>query len=193
MEVCGEMSVVVSNSHNQRVTWEGFGLKLFIEENSLPADVAECEIHIKASLAGQYEFQESTHLVSAIFWLRCEPMCKFTKPITVELQHCAKLENVANLNLKFARAFCNATRLPYVFKPIGGDFGSHSSYGVIQLNGFSGLAITQEGSDERQYCSKLFYISKYFSGHQIDLVVMWDTEAHLNVIMIVYPVAWYNY
>ena len=180
VEVCGEMTVVVNPSHAQQISWEGFGLKIHIEEGSLPPDTKQCVISIKASLAGQYEFPENSHLVSAVFWLRCEPMCKFTKPITVEMQHCARSENVANLNLKFVRANCRQKHFPYTFKQLGGNFSSHSSYGIIELNSFSGVAITQEGSTAREYCSQLFYL-----GHpnicSIHFVVTWNLEAHLTV------------
>ena len=180
MEVCGEMTVVVNSSQGQRIDWKGFGLKLTIHEGSLPADVQQCMITIKASLAGQYEFPDNSHLVSAVFWLRCEPMCKFTKPITVEIQHCARSENVDNLNLKFVRAVCSQKQLPYTFKQLKGNFTSHSSFGAIELDSFSGLAITQEGSEDREYCSQLFYL-----GHPnmctIHFVVTWNLAAHLTV------------
>ena len=181
MEVCAEMTVVVNSSQARHITWEEFGLKLHIDEGSLPADVDQCRLNIKASLAGQYEFPDSSYLVSAIFWLRCEPMFKFTKPVTVEMQHCARRENVEKAKLTFVRAVCSQKQLPYTFKTLGGDFSSHSSYGVVDVNSFSGLAITQKGSEEREYCSKLFYLSNYLSGHRIDLVITWNTEAHLNV------------
>ena len=160
---------------------EEFCLKIYVEEGSLPADVEQCIIYIKASLSGQYKFPEKSHLVSAVFWLRCEPMCKFTKPITVEIQHCARSENVANLNLKFVRAVCSQKQLPYTFRQLqGGNFTSHSSYGVIELDSFSGLAITQEGSDDREYCSQLFYLGQP-SSCKIHFVMTWNLEAHLSV------------
>ena len=174
------MTAMVNSSHAQRITWEGFGLKIYIEEGSLPPDVKKCIIFIKASLAGQYEFPEHSHLVSAVFWLRCEPMCKFTKPVTVEIQHCARSENVANLNLKFVRAVCSQKQLPYTFKLLRGNFTSHSSYGVIELNSFSGVAITQEGSEDREYCSQLFYFGQ-LSSCTIHFVITWNLEAYLTV------------
>ena len=180
VEVCGEMTVVVNSSHAQQIEWKGFGLKLTVHEGSLPVDVQECVITIKASLTGQYEFLESSHLVSAVFWLRCEPVCKFTKPITVEIQHCVRSENVGNLNLKFVRAICSQKQLPYTFKQLRGNFTSHSSYGVIELNSFSGLAITQEWSEDREYCSQLFYLGKP-NLCRIHFVVTWNLEAHLTV------------
>ena len=180
VEVCGEMTAVVYSSHGQQITWPGYGLRLNIPKGCLPAGMEQCTINIKASLAGQYEFPENSHLVSATFWLRCDDACKFTKPITVEIQHCAKPENIPNLN--FVRAICSQKQLPYTFKQLpGGNFTSHSSYGVIELNSFSGVGVAQEGSDKRQYYSKIFFLDKYFGGHRIDLVITWDTEAHINV------------
>ena len=172
--------MVVHSSGAQQITWEGFGLKLHIAEDSLPAGIDQCTLTIKASLAGQYQFPDNSYLVSAIFWLRCEPMCKFTKPVTVEMQHCARSENVADLKLKFVRAVCSQKQLPYTFKELDGYFTSNSSYGVVEVNGFSALAITQGGSEEREYCSQLFYLGPPSSCH-IHFIVTWNDEAHLTV------------
>ena len=178
VEVCGEETIMVYSSHALLFTMEGFGLKFHIQEGSLPAGMEQCILQIKASLAGQYEFPENSHLVSAIFWLRCETVHKFTKPITVEIQHCARLEN---LNLNFVKALCSQKQLPYTFKQLpGGNFTSHSSYGVIELNSFSGVGITQEGSEDREYCSQLFYLGQP-SLCKIHFVVTWNIEAHLTV------------
>ena len=187
VQVCGEMSVVVYSSHAQQITWEGFGLKLHIQEGSLPAGMEQCILQIKASLAGQYEFPENSHLVSAIFWLRCETLHKFTKPITVEIQHCAKSENIRNL--KFTRAICRQKQLPYTFNQLPrGNFTSHSSYGIVELNSFSGVGITQEGSEDREYCSQVFYLGQP-SLCQIHFVVTWNVEAYLTVSMSSYSYA----
>ena len=177
VEVCAERTVVVHSSGAQQITWQEFGLKLQIDEGSLPAGIDQCTLTIKASLAGQYEFPDNTYLVSAIFWLRCEPMCKFTKLVRVEMQHCARAEN---LKLKFLRAVCSQKQLPYTFKDLGGDFTRHRSYGVVEVSGFSGLVITQEGSEEREYCSHLFYLGRPNSCH-IHFVLTWNLEAHLTV------------
>ena len=180
-EVCGEMTVVVYSSHSQQITWEGFGLKLHIHEGSLPAGMEQCILQIKASLAGQYEFPENSHLVSAIFWLRCETVHKFTRPITVEIQHCAKSKNI---KLSFVRAVCSQKQLPYTFQQLlGVNFTGHSSYGVIELNSFSGVGLTQEGSEEREYCSRLFYMPMTWKipNQEIHFVISWNVEAHLTV------------
>ena len=108
-----------------------------------------------------------------------QPTCKFTKLVTVEIKHCAKSENV---KMKFVRAVCSQAQLPYTFKPLrkGGDFNSHSSYGVIQVDSFSALAITQEGSVDREYCSQLFYLGQP-NSYKIHFVVTCNLEAQLTV------------
>ena len=167
----------------QQFIWEGFGLKLHIYEGCLPADMEQCIINIKASLAGLYEFPENMHLVSAVFWLRCIPECKFDKSVGLEIQHCGNQKGDSRLS--FVRAICCQKELPYTFKDIGGDFTNHSFYGFIELKGFSGLAVVQEGSEERQYLASLLY--KEINVHrsrcivEIYFAITWNVDAHHNV------------
>ena len=100
---CDEISVIVDSSQGQLVDWNG--LRLHIHEGSLPGGLHQCTIYIKVSLAGDYEIPENTSLVSAVFWLRCEPQCTFTKPITVEIQHCSTKHNLSRLKLKLSEHF----------------------------------------------------------------------------------------
>ena len=177
VDICGETTIVATNSPRSFV-WKEFGLKLYIEQGSLPAGMKECMINIKASLAGQYEFPENLHLVSAIFWLRCEPTCKFSLPVYLEIQHCANPRNISKLC--FVKSLCSQKTLPYTFKQLPG--GNYSEgYGIIQMNSFSGIAITQQGSEEREYVARLFYQSQNICTYDIYLVVTWNIEAHLTV------------
>jgi hypothetical protein len=181
VEECGETSVIVYSSQGQLVEWNG--LKLHINAGSLPEGLQQCTIFIKASLAGEYEIPEDTCLVSAIFWLRCEPQCTFTKPITVEIQHCSTKQDLSKL--KIVRAFCSQKSLPYKFKPlVGGRFDTNTSYGAIEVKGFSGFGITEEKPvSEKLYYNQLFYCAN--EGHQhgrdIHIIYTWNTEAHINV------------
>ena len=192
--MCGETKLTVTNSA-QLYEWEGFGLKLHIHEGTLPPGTDECTIRIKASTSGQYQFPKGFHLVSAVFWLHCEPMCKFAKAITMEMEHCAKLENAKKLT--FMRAVCSQETLPYAFKKIGGTFGEVKYWGAVELNGFSGVGTTLEGrseetkSDEqtnqREYGAIVFHTShekvkSYI--YKIDFVVTWNTKAHLTVSLL---------
>ena len=174
--------MVVYSSRDQQITWPGYGLRLNIPKGCLPVGMEQCTINIKASLAGQYEFPENSHPVSAVIWLRCEDVqCKFVKPITVEIQHCAE-----SPKLNFVRAVCSQKQLPYTFKQLmGGNFTSHSSYGVIELNSFSGVGVTQEGPDERNYLANLLF--KEVRGRhtlvilEIFFVIICNTDVHRTV------------
>ena len=178
VDVCGETSLVVTNSA-QVFEWEGYGLKLSIPDGSLPKDYDSCKIRIKASLSGQYKFPDDCQLVSAVFWLRCEPMCKFEKPITVEMEHCANLDSASSLC--FVRAQCNQPR-PYTFSKIGGRFDGDKHYGTIELEGFSGVATT--GDSRRDYCARIYHFNQdedENTSYEIDFVVTWNIEAKLTV------------
>lgn len=100
----------------QQFTWEGFGLKLHIYEDCLPAGMEQCSIHIKTSVAGLYEFSENTHPVSPVFWLHCIPECNFCKSIGLEIQHCGKPTGDSRLS------FASHMLPKAAFKDIGDDF-----------------------------------------------------------------------
>ena len=178
VEVCAGKTIVVTNDQ-LNFYWEGYGLRLNIPDCSLPEGVEQCTIKILASLAGQYEFPEEFHLVSGVFWLRCEPRVKFTKLMSLEIQHCAKAEAVSKLS--FVRAVCTQEKLPYTFKQLNQVISSSSSYCLIKLQHFSGLAITQEGSQDREYVASLYYLNRSIFACDIHLVVTWNIEAHLTV------------
>ena len=183
--MCGETDIVITR-YAQEFEWEKFGLRLHISEGTLPEGVGQCIVRIKASTAGQYQFPENFDLVSAIFWLRCEPACKFAKYVTMEMEHCAKLGNSANLC--FVRAVCNQEELPYNFKKIGGRFDEIKRYGTIDLNRFSGLAIGNDSGgaenniDQREYGAIIFnYVHQRETSYKIDFVVTWNTKPHRTV------------
>ena len=180
VDVCGVTAIVITNS-SQEWQWEGYGLKIHVGENTLPSDVEHCLITINASLTGQYEYPEDEYLVSAIFWFRCEPPCRFHKPITLELQHCAVSHNVSRLG--FVKAVCTQKPLPYTFKHVkGGSFSSHSSFGVLELNSFSGTSITQKQSKEHKYLVHILYKEeKLRVCFNLYFVVTWNTITHKTV------------
>ena len=177
VEVCAETTVVITNSP-QKFVWEGYGLRLYIKENSLPKDVKECIVKIQASIAGQYRFPDNHHLVSAIYWLQCEPRCNFARSISMEIQHCARGENISKL--AFVKAHSSRENLFYSFIDVGGCFSGDSHYGALELNSFCGMAVAQAESEERDYVTKLFYEDQA-SSFNIEWVVTWNIEAHRTV------------
>ena len=180
VEECSQISVVVHSTQGQDVEWNG--LKLHIHAGSLPEGIDRCTLLIKVSLAGEYEIPENSIPVSAFFWVRCEPQCTFTKPVTVEIQHCSTKQDLSKL--KIVRAFCSQKQLPYKFKSLGGWFDANTSYGAIEVDSFSGFGVTEEKSvSERLYYNQIFYCRNegHQHGHDIHIIYTWNTEAHINV------------
>ena len=178
VDILQEVEVLVTDSP-QLFEWKGYRLRLNIPPGSLPHYVRCCTITIRASLSGQYHFPHNTHLVSPVFWLQCEPYCKFRFPLSLEIQHCAPLEN--SFRLFMVKAQCTQKDLPYLFKTIhGGTFTETSSYGSIALDSFSGMGVVQERSDERRYWSNVFYMGPP-NNSNIHFTVTWHTDAHITV------------
>ena len=182
VEKCGETNVVFTNT-SQSFCWKGFGLQINIPDGALPANVKQCTLNIKASVAGQYTFPDNCRLVSAVYWLRCLPVCKFKREISVEIQHCAPVNPDHMPHLSIVRSSCAQKELPYTFKKLeGGVFASHSSYGCIKLRKFSGLSVVDASATEgRQYCGHLFYIAKRAIRPEFYFVVAWNTAIHNTV------------
>ena len=162
--------------------WSGYGFKINIPPSSLPADVEKCVLHIYVSLAGHYQLPDNEmQLVSAIFWVRPDPLCHFRQQLTVEIQHCAKM--TSSTKLTFVRAVCSQKSLPYTFTKVklgSGSFSMMSSYGLLEVNHFSGYAVA--GKDiQRNYVASLFYRREDPWKIDIYFVITWDNEAHIKV------------
>ena len=176
-----QTSVVITNAP-QSFSWKGYGFKLDIPKNSLPCGIDQCVIHVITSIAGQYQFPDDCEPVSAVFWVRCDPAGHFRKTLTAELNHCA--EKGSSERLAFVRALCSQKSLPYTFKFLKSghnSFTDYSSYGSIQLDHFSGLAIVGMGKIQRIYTASLYYVGRDVHTRNIHFVVSWDDEAHLTV------------
>ncbi len=172
--------MIITNSP-QTFHWVGYGFKLTIPQGSLPAGVDQCRLDIKASVTGQYQFPDNLQLVSGVFWLRPYPSGQFQQQLTVEIQHCAKM--TSSTKLSFVRAHCSQESLPYTFKQLEGrgSFTKHSSYGLLELSHFSGLALTGEDV-EKHYTASLYYYPHIKHATKIDVVLSWNDEAHLTVM-----------
>ena len=136
---------------------KGYGLRLHVPEDSLPAGTGECRINIRVSLSGQFQLPEGSDLLSPVFWISAP--CEFTKPVTLEIQHCALREDESALsNLSFVFTKYSQKDLPYTFEQVdGGVFTTNSTYGSIQLNHFSGVGVTGRKGTPRSYCAHLYH------------------------------------
>ncbi len=176
--------VIVTNSP-QTFHWVGYGFKLTIPQGSLPAGVDQCRLDIKASAAGQYHFPDNLQLVSGVFWIRPLPLCRFQQQLTIKIQHCAKM--TSSTKLSFVRACCSQKQLPYTFEVVDShaSFSEHTSYGVLEINHFSGFGNTVKTTEgvaaERHYIASLYYFEVSPSISRIHFVVTWNTDIHREV------------
>ena len=124
-----------------KLNFEGYGFKLCVPKNSLPAEVSEAQLSVQVSLSGSFQMPSNCELASAVYWVSSPH--KFMKPITVEIQHCAALSSSEQcLQLTFVHTKCTQKELPYIFKEkVGGVFTPNSSYGSLSLSHFSGIGI----------------------------------------------------
>ena len=161
--------------------WRGYGLRLHIPKGSLPPGIGECRINIRVSLSGQFQLPEDSALFSPVFWISVP--CKFSKPVTLEIQHCALREDEMVLSdLSFVSAKCSQRDLPYRFRQVdGGVFTTHSSYGSIQLSHFSGNAVTGRKSTPRSYCGHLYHTMKQVYDWRFYFIIAQDLDAKNTV------------
>ena len=190
MDVIAETSVLVTNQ-SQTFHWVGYGLKLHIPQDALPAGLEECRLLIKVGLSGQFTFPQNTSLVSAVYWLDSEPRGKFSQPLTLEIQHCVKLNKSSRLS--FVHAKCSQAHLPYEFEAVeGGTFSSGSASGCVQRGHFSLLGIICNpftlvrlynalASEIQLYRASLYYLKKGANQIDIHFVITRDQEPHTTV------------
>ena len=160
--------------------WEGYGLKLLVPEGSLPSAMKEARVNIRASVSGQFQLPEDSVFLSPVFWISSP--CKFSKPVTLEIQHCALRDATTLSDLSFVSANCSQKDLPYRFKQLdGGVFTTYSSYGSIQLSHFSGVGVTGSEETPRSYCAHLYHTIKQIHDWRFYLAITQDLEAHITV------------
>ena len=184
----------------QSFEWVDHGFKLHVPQDSLPPEVNECRIHIKASLSGQFQFPEDMELVSGIYWIATSQ--NFTKPLTIEIQHCS-LGTDHPSSLTYITAKCTQEDLPYKFNTLnGGVFAPSSRYGSIRLAHFSAVGIASrssrrhsliqrlvhrhpqvesETSNVKSYCARLYYSSNGVLSWDVYFAIMWNLELHISV------------
>ena len=97
----------------------------------------DCQVLIKASFSGQFNFPRDTELISGIYWISSQHNYIFTLPVTVEIQHCVPKDLYHPSSLTYIVAKCSPKNLPYQFKTLdGGVFSPSSQYGSIDLTRF---------------------------------------------------------
>ena len=154
-EVVAETTFTLT-PEQQSFEFTGYGFKLHVPEDSLPAEVSETQLNVRVSLSGRFQLPTNCELVSAVYWVSSPH--KFTKALVVEIQHCAALSNDEQCEqLIFVRTMCTQKELPYTFKELEkGIFSRHSSYGSLSLLHFSGVGIVQHKVGHKVHKSRRF-------------------------------------
>ena len=173
----------------QSFNWRRFGFKMHLPDHALPPGVNECRLHIKASLTGQFQFQEDAEVVSGIYWISTP--YTFETPVTVEIQHCVTKPDLLQhpSSLTFVVAKCTQKDLPYQFKTLdGGVFSSSSQYGSVELTQFSGVGVAFQSviqwfglKNARSYCARLYYSRIGAYSWEVNFAITWDLELHITV------------
>ena len=140
----GEMTLQVVPGEPLHYYWEEDGLRLHIPAHALDINTSALTMKIQASLSGQFKLPDNMELVSGVYWISF-PAKFLVQPVTLELQHCACLEQNEQTRLTFVTSQCNQETLPYQFEPLpGGVFTTNSDYGTVQLYHFSGVAVARK-------------------------------------------------
>ena len=183
VDVVAETSFEVT-SQALTYEWRDYGVKLHVQQDSLPADCQQCRVEMRASLSGQYTLPVDCELVSGVYWVHCP--VKLSKHATLEVQHCSMQKE----GLSFVRAECTQEQLPYVFRrQEGGVFSEHSSHGSIELSWFSGWGIgrffTSRHPDSQQYSGQVYYASDSPNKWQVLFAIRrnLDLDAVVSVCM----------
>ena len=167
-------------SQDQTFQWPGYGLKLHTPPGALPAGMKQCELLIKRVTSKQFSLPQNTTLVSAVYWLDSDPRCKFSQPLTVEIEHCATLSETSRLSF----AICSQNGPPYAFEiQKEGEFKNQS--GHIQLHSFSMITqLLMTGLVKRpdiKYFARFYTVWKGVDQREMYFVITKDLEAHATV------------
>jgi hypothetical protein len=139
-----EINFVVTKSE-QYFSWNQYGINLYVPQDALPEEMQQCIIHIKINTMERCQLPQDTYFTSPVYLIKCIPVCQFSKPLILEIQHCAK-QNILH-KLCFVRS-TNAD-LSFDIVDAGNDhiyhtcFPQHCSYGFIELDRFCRYATAQ--------------------------------------------------
>ena len=162
--------------------WTDSGFELHTPDGALPTGAVPCRINVKASLTGQFEFPENSELVSPIYWISTPKNLRFSRPLTVHVQHCGTVVNNDDSDLSFVVAKCTQPDLPYKFKFLdGGCFVPNSSYGSIPVTHFSGLGIVSKRRKGRSYCARTYVANRGRDHWGVHFVIIRDLDIVLKV------------
>ena len=175
-----KLKVVPGQSLSHR--WEGFGVNLKAPANALVSDSPFQTLNLLNCNTDHFKVPENMELLSGIYWVDFKG--KFAKPITIELEHCASVEQPSQFSSLSFVSTEPPTQVapPYQLLPFpGGVFPQDSCYGSIQLSQSLLIAVVSDGSATKSYRALNYYIPKTTTTWDIDLIITYDLEISIKV------------
>ena len=181
--ICATKSIHISGNYD--FDWKGYGFKMHVPENALPAGETECVVDTTVILPRikQFDLPDNAIPVSAFYDISAP---SGFGPVEVKIQHCVCTKQDAVLSFVISR-----DNMPFQYLE-GGVFPVNSSYGRVSVAHFSkpklGIVSRRRKHDHepspRCYCAQLFYgkLSLHFTI-TCDLKVCKTVSIHINSII----------
>ena len=133
-----------------------------------------------------FQLPQDTHLVSAVYSIKCIPKCQFSKHLTLEIQHCAKRENNEKLYFVKSTSGSNSQMIDSGENLkneniLYSHFPRHTSYGFVELDKFCKFGVVQRGETDRLYRANIYHYGFDSRHHKFHFNIVWDTKAHNKV------------
>ena len=182
MNVISQTQFCVHDGPAQSFEWRGYGLKLFIPDQTFSSGVNQCLISIQTGLSGQFTLPQEYSLVAAVYGITVA--AQFVKQVTLEIEHCAVCDSQDDCEaLTFAVAKTSKEDLPYRFEVLpGGVFTPMSSHGSIRVQNFSLYTILAKLRSRKRYLAQVFYVPIQPTDWRLYFVVTKDLEAEITVL-----------
>ena len=174
--ICATESILVSGKNV--FVWKGYGFKMHIPENALPAGKTECVVHLAVTLPTikQFDLPDNAIPVSAFYDISAP---SGFGPVTVEIQHCVCTSQGAALSF-----IISTNDMPFEYMKGGELNPENRSYGRVQVEHFSKkrLALVSKkrksGTEPspRCYCAQLFYETKEHLQWLLHFTITCDLE-----------------
>ena len=176
--IVSEAKIEITPGHPMTYQWEGAGFKVHIPAGAINSEHGPVAMSIHASLSGEYELPDDHVLASGVYWITLSPPVKLAEKVTISIQHSA---SVMDATLSFIHAKCTQKNLPYKFKKLPGGSFADPNVGSIQVDHFSGFAVS--GSEISDYALCLYYIPRRLNIWEAHITV----TPNLQLVLQVYP------
>ena len=133
----------VQGSGEQFFDWSECGFSLHVPKDAL-LGTETCSVAVKALMAGNFQFPDSTQLISGLYAISAARV--FRKPVQTTIQHCLKVKRKSQvLRMHFIKAHQTRKGMPYIFGiEEGGEFEIDSQFGSFWQTSFSNLGVVLE-------------------------------------------------